>query len=244
MNKVLVILISVLSVVSVISITAPAVEAEEIDFVSNGAEQIPDIYKIGVNEVLGNIFIFGGSFVSVDPENAPDIEERLRNKGNINTYSDVWYPDATRLIIYVFDYLKDGTIHVFVGNEVVSLQESQLFMRSTVTSHYLEVGKAVKIKITGEYNGDLRFGIHGTEKYDRITNMDSRVIVKESGESEFFGSGNYYYSDAPTIFVSYSITSTDDPSNIAVYGYVSLILGIAIFAIFTFFGVKRKMEDQ
>ena len=243
MNKVLVILISVLSVVSIISITAPAVEAEEIDFISNGAEQVPDIYKIRVNEVSGNIFIVGGSFVTVDPENAPYIEERLRNKDNINTYSDVWYPDVTELMIYVFDYLKDGTIHIFVGYETIFLQENQLFMRSTVTPHYLEAGQAVKIKITGEYNGDLRFGICGSEKYERITNTDSRTIIKGSGENEFFGSGAYI-TYAPTIFISYSITPADDPLNIAIYGYVSLIFGIAIFAIFTFFGVKRKMEDQ
>ena len=244
MNKTIILALSVLLTVTVASIAAPSVEAEETLYVSNGAEQIPDIYKIHMGKFQGQPYSKEGLLIVVELFGVADMEERLRNKEKIYLWSPWNDHSENEKVIYYFDYVKNGLPSMMIGDEVVSIKENQLFMRSTVSSHYFESGQGINIHIDDEdYNDGLRFGISGSNRFTHIVNADSTIVIKESGENMFYGTyAGYHYS--PTIFISYSITLTEASPNIIPYGYVCLALGIAIFAIFIFFGVKRKMEDQ
>ena len=244
MKKILILALSLLLTVTAVSIVAPSVEAEETFYVSNGAEQIPDIYKIQMGAFQGQPHSREGLLVVVELFGVADMEERLRNKENMYLWSPWNDHSETGKVIYYFDYVKNGLPSMMIGDEEVHIKENQLFMRSTIVSHHFEAGQGINIQIDDEDNNDgLRFGIPGSSKFTHIVNADSTIVIKESGENMFYGTyAGYHYS--PMIFVSYSITLTEASPNIMPYGYVCLILGIAVFAIFTFFGVKRKMEDQ
>lgn len=164
----------------------------------------------------------------------------LANKTNPDMLNDYGFNAGDKLRVYVsvcfgkenlvINYYNDGSEY---GQRMLNGEPAY---KSNVTKHTLYSGQTVKIEVNQtDYN--LNFGFS--------PNWNDRMWIdsENSKEYDITSSGEYRMFSHNTVFVSYSIEY--DPLvniDIAIFGYISLAIGILCIVPFFLFSRKQRLD--
>ena len=137
--------------------------------------------------------------------------------------------------VYVFIFGDPSNYTVYSGGPGKALTESDLFKRSNVR-FYLYSGQDVKLTLLFS-SSSMRFG--NGNYYDYVEPGVNELTVMIRGEYRLYDT---WYYGGMTLFATFSIEYNDPPTNVAVYGYMILVLAAACMGAMVFFSRGQKIN--